>query len=566
MKINLVTSNKYFSEIIGNSKQYEVPKYQRSYSWESEQLEDLWDDLEIMYNNTDDKEREEHYMGYLVLKEIQANKFEIIDGQQRITTLTLLALAVLQILKKQNEKDNYFDDIKRNIIIYRRMGTLTEEYKLKLNKNNNDYYEEQLVSLNDNLENRNLTASNKLLRKAKEFFEKKLKETAIFQDESKEKLSPEKLGSFLDIVFDGLLFTVITVRDYVNAYKIFETLNARGVELSIPDLLKNYLFSVADKYKHPESLIEKLENKWHDIIEILEDSDFTNFVRVQWNSLHKFNKKADLFKTIRNEIKEPKDAKNYIIAIHEDVDAYVSLQNYKDNMWKEYTEEVKECIHMFDTFNIVQPLGALLRAYKTYLQKEFEGFCKYLLAFCMRYNVICNLPPNQLEPFYSKLSHSISKKPSLNDIKMKFKKSYVDDDQFKDHFIHKDITNSKRATCLFSALENHISDSDKIHPENYILEHILPKKALNNDPYWGKQFPNSIPQNIGRLGNLTLLRKKDNKKAGNNSFHEKKKIYKTNGLKISEKICEYEDWNHKSILDYQHWLADIAVKKWKIQF
>ncbi len=555
MKIYVETSNRPFSEIIGNSKRYIVPKYQRNYSWDYEQLEDLWDDLEAIYNNANDKEREEHYMGYLVLKEIQKNnKFEIIDGQQRITTLTLLVLAILQILKKQNEQSR-LDNIRENFIIYKRMDDLVEEYKLELNKNNDKYYKDKLVSLTENPKNRNLIASNNLLREAKKFFQKKLEE---------KNLSPQQLGEFLSVVFNGLLFTVMTIDDDVNAYKIFETLNARGVELSIPDLLKNYLFSVADE--HSENLIDDFEDKWHDIIVSLGDSDFTKFIRVQWNSLYKFSTKADLFKTIRNEIKEPEDAKNYIIAIHKDMDVYVSLQNYKDDMWKEYTEEVKECIHMLKIFSIVQPLGALLRAFKIYPKKDFEKFCKYVLAFCMRYNVICNLPPNQLEPFYSKLSHSISKKPSLNDIKMKFKKSYVDDERFKKSFAYKSMVEPKKAIYILSSLENHINKSNRIHSEDYTLEHILPKKEPTDDTYWSEQFRNSKQQDIEKLGNFTLLRKKDNEKASNGSFDEKKEIYKKNTLKILQKICEYKDWNHKSILDYQHWLADIAVEKWNIQF
>lgn len=105
-KVTFDTSNKSFSEIIGNGKQYTVPKYQRDYSWDSEQWEDLWEDI-LEIHNQDKQDREEHYMGYLVLQRSDIDQYTIIDGQQRITTLSLLILAALQILQKSSVKDDH---------------------------------------------------------------------------------------------------------------------------------------------------------------------------------------------------------------------------------------------------------------------------------------------------------------------------------------------------------------------------------------------------------------------------------------------------------------------------
>ena len=558
MKINLETGNKNFGEIIGNGKRYFVPKYQRNYSWDYEQFEDLWDDLQMMYD-TPEESREKHYMGYLVLQEIKDNQFKIIDGQQRITTLSLMILAVLQVLKKQDNKE-HLELIKRNFIVSQRLGDLVEEYKLTLNKNNDEYYRNELVSLNEKPKERGLNASEHLLRKAKTFFQEKLEN---------KKLSKNELGEFINTLSNGLLFTVITVGDDVNAYKIFETLNARGVELSTPDLLKNYLFSVCDEYEHAESLINNLEEKWNKITFILGHFDFTKFIRTQWNSSHKFSTKTTLFKNIRNQIKEPQEAKNYIEALYKDVDIYVALQNAQDLLWNGYSSEVKECIQMLKIFNIIQPLGALLRAYEKYDKKAFEKFCKYILAFCVRYNAICTLPPNQQEKFYNKLSQDIANGIALKQVKIMLKDLYVVDEQFENAFAYKEIAttqSSKKAIYLLWALENHINRDNPISMDNYTLEHILPKKEPKDDTYWSEQFGNSMQQNIERLGNLTLLEKKKNEKIGNSSFQEKKAIFQKSSLKILQKICEYEAWNPENISDYQHWLAENAVKKWRIEF
>ncbi len=95
------TSSITFRQLMGNGLRYEVPKFQRDYSWEEEQWDDLWFDIDALIKN----EEYEHYMGYLVLQSSDNKNFIIIDGQQRITTLSILVLAVLKCLTELAEKD-----------------------------------------------------------------------------------------------------------------------------------------------------------------------------------------------------------------------------------------------------------------------------------------------------------------------------------------------------------------------------------------------------------------------------------------------------------------------------
>ena len=99
-----------------------------------------------------------------------------------------------------------------------------------------------------------------------------------------------------------LFFTVITVTDELNAYRVFETLNARGVRLSSTDLLKNYLFSVLYRQQNASHELKVLENRWEAMVGRLGGESFPDFLRVHWNSGHRFVRQAELFKTIRNSV------------------------------------------------------------------------------------------------------------------------------------------------------------------------------------------------------------------------------------------------------------------------
>ena len=114
--------------------------------------------------------------------------------------------------------------------------------------------------------------------------------------------SGKELTVFLDGLVDKLFFTVITVTDELNAFKVFETLNARGVRLSATDLLKNYLFSIISTHDTHETELKALEDRWERITGLLGSESFPEFLRIFWNSRNKLVRKSDLFKTIRKPV------------------------------------------------------------------------------------------------------------------------------------------------------------------------------------------------------------------------------------------------------------------------
>jgi len=187
-------------------------------------------------------------MGYLVLQSPDDKSFEVIDGQQRLTTVTIVILAILKHLqrlvdagKEPAANAQRVTQIRQTYIGYLDPVTLVSRPKLVLNRNNNSYFQDYLVPLG-HLPRRGFRASEHLLRKAFEWFDKRI--DAILKQETGDQ--GRRLAQLVEDLSDRLFFTVITVTDELNAYKVFETLNARGVRLSATDLLKNTLFSVLE--------------------------------------------------------------------------------------------------------------------------------------------------------------------------------------------------------------------------------------------------------------------------------------------------------------------------------
>ena len=229
-KIVLRPDTETYKELLSNGKKYIVPKFQRNYSWTEDQLQDMWDDMKGLMSHPN----EIHYMGYLVFQLTEDDDIKIvIDGQQRLTTFTLLVLAAMKHLESMPNEKERIDELRSNYIGRKDEVNLRMENKLELNRNN-DYYYKELTEARE-IPKRNVKKTVSLMRKAMDFFYNCFAKDKALQ-------TSIEIAQFLKHVSRKLTFTTMYIADDLNAYKIFETLNARGVKLSSSDLLKNYIF------------------------------------------------------------------------------------------------------------------------------------------------------------------------------------------------------------------------------------------------------------------------------------------------------------------------------------
>ena len=562
------TKNQSFRQIMGNGLKYSVPRFQRDYSWQREQWEDLWQDIEEIFNTQSNF----HYMGYLVLQSSDNTNFTIIDGQQRLTTISIFILAVLRELKNlverqiESEKNQKrIETIQGSFIGFTDPVSLQLKHKLDLNRNNDRHFKTYLCELLDPPV-RSINRSEKLMGDALRYFRCEIKK--YFNDQ----VEGEKAARLVESTVKSLIFTTITVGSDANAYTVFETLNARGVQLSTPDLIKNCIFSLidSDRSVHDE-ILKGLEDHWSCIVEQLGKNDFSQFIRVDWNSHKPFSRKSGLFKKIKSHLTDAESAKKYLEHLKENSQIYSALQSENDEFWLQYKEGIyneenlKLSLRMLSWFNVVAPQSVLMSGFQKFNPNDFVKFVYSIEALTVRYNIICGKSTGPQEKLYSETAVKIEQSPgiSIDEVNEVLKKIYPSDEEFINAFKMKAFRTqqtAKKARYFLYRIEKYLN-KDAPSFENSSLEHILPKDPSEK---WLGEFeePDRLEEWVDRIGNMALLSHEQNRCAGSGEFIEKKKYFSESPYKVTQECLKYSSWNESSISDHQQWLAEQACETW----
>ncbi|MBK7000320.1 MAG: DUF262 domain-containing protein [Rhodoferax sp.] len=566
---NFKTENNTFRKLIGNGLTYSIPRFQRDYSWTDDEWEDLWLDLQGTLQLGGEPA---HYMGYLVLQSADDKSFDVIDGQQRLTTVSIIVLAVLKNLQRLVDSGNdagankrRMEQIRQTYIGYLDPVTLVARAKLSLNRNNNSYYQDYLVPLG-HLPQRGFRASEHLLRKAFEWFDRRVAEY-LKKSTGNEGM---RLAQLVENLSDKLFFTVITVTDELNAYKVFETLNARGVRLSATDLLKNYLFSVLDRNGYGESHdheLRNLEDRWEAMVGRLGAESFPDFLRIHWNSRRNFARQAELFKTIRGQVKSREAVFHLLREMEQDLDAYLALSSPESSDW---APEAKQYAATLKTFNVRQPYPLLLAARRSFDAPDFSGLLRACVVISMRFNVICSYSTAEQERTYNAVAEKIAKGeiPNLGAALGAMQSIYPTDKAFRAAFAEKVIRttqsrNNRVVRYILCALEKQLSGADyNFSSDSFNIEHILPQ---NPDTGWETFTDEETDAMAYRLGNMTLMQTGANKDAGNAPYSSKRAAYAQSTFGVTRQLAaEHAEWTPERVASRQNWMAAQATAIWRI--
>jgi hypothetical protein len=563
---NFKTENNTYRKLIGNGLTYRIPRFQRDYSWGDGEWEDLWNDI---LGTVQPGGEPAHYMGYLVLQSLDDKSFDVIDGQQRLTTLSLIVLAVLKNLQRlcdegKNPEQNRqrLEQIRGTYIGYLDPVTLVTRSKLTLNRNNDAYFQTYLVPLG-HLPVRGYRASVHGLRKAFEWYERKVKDYARKQagDEG------VTLATLVETMSDRLFFTVISVTDELNAYKVFETLNARGVRLSSTDLLKNYLFSVLSKHNEDPHEMQALEDRWESIVSRLGAESFPDFLRSHWNSRKNFVRQSELFKTIRSRVTDRGGVFGLLREMEEDMDTYLALTSPENAHWPAPARRNAQLLRMF---RVRQPFPLLLAARRSLPDAEFESVLRGCVVIALRYNVIGNQPTNEQERVYFAAAQKIRQEgmSRASQVLACLSEIYPKDEQFRALFADKvirttDSRNNRVVRYILCELEflesgqHHDFESDAFN-----VEHVLPQ---NPGEGWDAFSDEDLELMVYRLGNMSLLEKGVNKDLGNAPYARKRPMLQASGFRLTRKLAEASaEWTPARISAHQKDLARLATSVWRI--
>ena len=555
-----------YLELISNGKSYRALPYQRDYSWSEEEWEDLWNDVVELQPDPDAV----HYMGALVVEGSNDREFLIIDGQQRLATLSLLTLAVIARLQDMavagadpEANAARAQALRDRFIGERDPASLTESSRLYLNATDDAFYQDYLVQLRQPLNPRGLPKSNRLLWKCFGYFAERLDGMEALKDNG------QALASLLsETVARQLAFILITVDDELNAYTVFETLNARGLELTTTDLLKNYLFSrvrvAAD--------LEALQRRWQQLIATVGQERFPRFLRYHLLCDQPKVRSQRLFKLVRDQTSTAADVFGLLDQLESRAELFAAVLDPTHGYWIDLLA-ARPYIRELNLFRVQQMMPLLFAVWERFPRADFVRVLKLVSVISFRYTVVSGLNTNLLEPAYHHAAKAVldgqARTPA--EVFTLLKPLYLDDARMKQDFALLAFDTEGRwgklTKYILARLETDTSgracDPDT---DPGTIEHILPENPVDA---WEESFPRELwEESIYSLGNLTLLESATNRDIGNAVYGEKLAAYGQSGYALTRRIPEIapEQWTPELLDQRQRQLAERAVHLWRADF
>jgi hypothetical protein len=566
-KRNVLNTNTInYLDLIGNGKRYRVPPYQRDYSWSEEQWEDLWNDLMDLRSDRD----EPHYLGALVVEEQDDREFLIIDGQQRLATLSVLSLAVIERLEamadegiEEEANRERARELRNRFIGEKDPASLTESSRLYLNETDDAIYQDYLVQNREPRNPRRLPRSNRLLWECLVGFRKRLDKLTELRRDGR------AIAALLsETMARQLLFILITVDDELNAYTVFETLNARGLELTTTDLLKNFLFSrvrvAAD--------LKALQRRWRALMDTVEQERFPELLRYHMLCELPKVRSQRLFKLVRGRVKTGDDVFGLLDELERRAELFVAVGDPNHGYWVDLPA-AKPYIRELTLFRVRQMMPLLFAAWESFSPDNFVSVLRMVSVLLFRYTVVSSRNPSALEAAF----HYAAKPVADGEVTTpagvfeRLKPNYVDDAKTRQDFSSLEVGTSGRkrrlAKYILARLEADASDR-ACDPDTDpgTIEHILPENPTDE---WEETFdPARWDTSVYRLGNLTLLESAANRSIGNAAYRDKVSAYGGSIYAISREIPRMapEEWTPALLEARQSRLAARAVHLWRADF
>jgi hypothetical protein len=548
--------------LLGNGARYGVPTYQRDYSWREDHWEDLWLDL----REVSQREDMQHYMGAIVMQQRDREEFVVIDGQQRLCTLSLIALAAVALLEERAAADiEKEDNLERSRLLRdgflgtKDPGSLRYRSKLSLNRNDDTFYQGTLLQLHAPLAPARLGDSNRLLWEAFRYFKARLAEQFPAPGQGGD------LARFVnEVVALRLLFIRVLVDDDLSAYTVFETLNARGLDLTASDLLKNYLMALVARRSDAD--LRHVLDQWTRITESVGIRILPEFLRHYLNSRQPFIRQERLFKTLKMQVNTAEQVFDLLRDLELAAVWYQALLDPDDPQWHAVAG-AREQVRILNLLGVKQFKSLILAAARRLPPESLGDVLRFCAVISFRYTIIADRNPSELERTYNDVAVGIEEERlrTVGQVREALRVVSVPDDDFRDAFSRRTIPaggrNKKVVRYILCALERQLGNPDvRDETTPATIEHILPENLTAG---WGADFDEiQHARFVSRLGNYTLLDLSRNNDLGNRPYPDKQPIYADSGYELTRRIA-YPQWTPGTIEARQREMAGWAATVWQ---
>jgi len=554
----MIANQAPFLELLDGKKQYTIPIYQRTYSWKIKQCVQLLQD--IIRVGSDENEKS-HFVGSIVYFNPATSpvtsvpELLVIDGQQRMTTISLLLLAVINFLKKHDLStldDETWEEVLETYLVNKHRKDDTR-FKLLLTRKDKETYI-NLISDIDIPENH----SAKVVENYKYFLGQ---------------LNEDNIQSVYKGIKKLIIVDVILERDKDNPQLIFESLNSTGVDLTQADLIRNYILM-----GQPIDVQEDLYMKyWFPMEQIFgEKIDslawfIRDYLTMKQGTIPKISGVYDEYKLFLHSIDGFKNVRDAVIDLYKYSKFYVRLTTLK----KETDTTIADLFQEIRKLKIDTSYPFLLAVYGDYEEQlinrdEFVAIIRLVANYVFR-RAVCGIPTNSLNKTFATLFKRVKRENYLESVQAAFHlmegyRRFPNDIEFKRELQIKDVYNFRSRNYLLESLEN-FNRKELVNAENYTIEHILPQNP-NTPMEWqqelGDNWEKVKEKYLHTIGNLSLTGY--NSELSDRPFSDKKTIeggFNTSPLFLNESVRVEPTWNEIAIKNRSGKLADRAIKVWR---
>ena len=547
------------AQVLSNNT-LKISTHQRDYAWTQEEVSRLLTDLAAAK-----EKRSDYFLGTIAgIQGSKSDSLEVVDGQQRLTTTYLMLSAIRDHLIEIDRGDNIINNLDNALLNVpdRKKGNIP---RLTLNTDDAEFFRGLTARSADLSVLAPTRDSHDLLLDASKTIKKWVRRVTATLDTND---VADALDGWISYIESNAQVVLLKASNGARAFKMFETLNDRGLRTSQADLVKSYLFGESEEQLQQSQVC--WSNMLNNLHELDEDDRSLTFLRHLLIATRQFVRADDVYEVIQNRIHGQSDSLTFANELRRYSTTYVATFRLDSDYWSNHPTKTKKALNAFNRFNL-KPMRPLVFAIaERFDTSEFGAAMEYLANLSVRLVLASQTRTGSNEQAFAATALKVFAKEIENtsQIKAALATAAVTDSDFEEIFSKAKTSNASLGRYYLRALEVALAQEPEPHfivnedETEVTLEHVFPKNP--KDGTWENFKEEDRRKYKNHIGNLWLLQKSQNSNLDNSSFEAKKVALAACQYKLTETMASEDDWGPDNVDVRQAKLAKLAVKTWPL--